>query len=309
MNSYKQIDFQSADELWESLSPTRNLDIPVPHKLLFRGQADASWGLLPASLRHEHINNCVVRRYNEHEQSNGIVTDEIFSLVQFIHHCDRIGIRIPNDSQEFREKYGKIRSHGNSDYINQPSNWPNSELLDLMALAQHHGVPTRLLDWTTLPYTACYFAASSSLFNYKSWNDDSKLAIWVLDELRLSNDDLIKTFKSPGSTSPHLAAQYGSFTVHPHNGSYRKGYSILNVEEIIRPRENPILLKLTIPSYETARLLDLCCISGFSAADIYPSIDGVGKAVIDDRNIQAAYYHHKARGIDINFSHRKKYSI
>nr|WP_324292426.1 FRG domain-containing protein [uncultured Tolumonas sp.] len=31
-----------------------------------------------------------------------------------------------------------------------------------MALAQHHGIPTRLLDVTKNPITAAYFAASQS---------------------------------------------------------------------------------------------------------------------------------------------------
>ncbi|WP_122514447.1 FRG domain-containing protein, partial [Pseudomonas viridiflava] len=92
--------------------------------------------------------------YEEMVDATEMVFYELISLSGLVAHCDANGIAIPNDSQDFREFV--VNTQNADQYYKQPSLWPDRKILDLMAMAQHHGVPTRLLDWTTKAFTALY---------------------------------------------------------------------------------------------------------------------------------------------------------
>lgn len=75
----------------------------------------------------------------------------------------------------------RVNSQSASTFYKTPSPWPDQRILDLMAMAQHHGVPTRLLDWTTKAFTAAYFAASSALASFYKWESHHRMAVWGLN--------------------------------------------------------------------------------------------------------------------------------
>lgn len=102
------------------------------------------------------------------------------SLQRLLGETDKGRMRIsPNTARRIEE--GMVETFRRYAY-DTTSLSSDASLWEWLALAQHHGLPTRLLDWTKSPYVALHFAT------YKTSLMDRDSVIWVIDPLRFSNE-------------------------------------------------------------------------------------------------------------------------
>ena len=275
----------TASEFWALLSPEKPLFRP-PCELLYRGQADASWGLEPSIVRHPEKLLGVTGQDGMVASEMQVFKEWVY-LKSFVDHCDSIGLKIPNDSPDFRDLYlNQNAPAGPGRAFIQTELWPDPKLYELLALAQHHGLPTRLLDWSLRSYVAAYFAISGALQIHQVRMDESKrLAVWVLDVTRKTLIPKLEVIRVPGSNSANVAAQAGVFTLLRQEGGrgapfigeialdkYLAGVTYLS------PRP---IMKITLPVSEAKAALALCGLYGVTGATLFPDFYGAARGAQD----------------------------
>ncbi|MCY3999714.1 MAG: FRG domain-containing protein [Bacteroidetes bacterium] len=279
----EEIKLENAKSLWVELGKCHEKS-NSDEEILYRGHSNSEWELTPAILRPKftrRLQDSVGYSFNSEDQAWA----EFRMLRSFIYNCDAAGTPIPNDSVKFRENFLTDKSFGK--YLPNLSIWPDEELFECLALAQLHGLPTRLLDWTTNPYTAIYFAVSQALSQPK-WESGQELAVFVFNKGPHLNTyrGPIKILRVGGSVSKNIVAQQGLFTVHPMEKHEGESIVIKNLEEYLPP--NQPILKFTVAIQECLDLYELCNQFGFNAARLFPTADGASLGVIEHESFVIA---------------------
>jgi hypothetical protein len=185
--------------------------------------------------------------------------------------------------------------------------WPPDSLLPVVGLAQHYGLPTRLLDWSRDALTAAYFAANGALRRVQRGERiharEDRLAVWMFNmelldhiqrlELRHSKKppNIPLTFvTAPAASNPNLRAQQGVFTAWRPNLKDRQHQKVDRrpLDELLDECINrdgidltslSLFYKVTLPLGEAPALLHLLLRLGVNAAKLFPGYFGAAEAV------------------------------
>ena len=295
----------SAEEFLDALSPIGKYfkDYSVDTPLLFRGQGQ-DWSLVPSLFRDNSLENL-----SKHASKgyNDLLLVERDILIRFFRIADKRGLVLPDDTQNLRDFFEILLAkywNGNVDQMERIEH----EALSVMALAQHYGIPTRLLDWTRHPYIAAFFAAEDAykdqLKSKPEYECSSDLVVWFFylpvlgKKIRYEKDSyFVRGVTAPSATNINLKAQQGVFTLanRKYTGEVKnKPYKALDkllLEEVKYNQINGVsdywvfdakFRKFTLPISKSTYLLYLLAKQDITPSAIYPGYE----SIVSDLNME-----------------------
>lgn len=210
------------------------------HAVMFRGHGSSKFRLCTTLARAGRTR---LERY---------VND---TLDEFRQHCEAI----------FQQRFDTSNGH---------------DFSTLLALAQHHGLPTPLLDFTSSPYIAAYFAFADALQLAHNDDPEALIRIYGLTE----QFELVSTLANVGvaGCSPYVSPLAVSARYNPRLYVQQGKFVITNVADLegfLCGAEGHVnqnfMVAVDIPASEAVTALQDLRYMGLTASSLFPGLDGV----------------------------------
>ncbi|HDZ9463752.1 TPA: FRG domain-containing protein [Vibrio cholerae] len=210
---------------------------------MYRGQSDIEWALTPSIGRfYQRMNNKV-----KHS-----------SWASFEHN-------LMSQFKRLSEPYLKSR--------------PQSRI-EWLVEAQHYGLATPLLDWSTSPLKALYFAVENPTYDLKDG------AVYVIQPYRLSlgSDPLEEVkcleFYFPKHSNEIIVAQDGCFTIFPYTQFFSPLDDLRNPDSFSANSLRTFRV-IKIHAKDKPALREQLSDIGINKMSMYPGLESVSKHIMN----------------------------
>lgn len=294
----------TSEEFLRAISYGGELYFLLDGRYVFRGHASEKWELVPSALRENAFGNMFYD--DEHRTTrrckNTTPDWEVFQvhkemeiLRNFYEKCDKYGLLMP-EVPRLRSSFFSAHS---TNIITTYEDWLSKDFYELAALAQHYGLPTRLLDWSYSLLTALYFAVSGTL-TLNEIDDTPNIVVWALDS-RVTDpichrESPLKMIRPKYDGNPNLCAQKGLFTFWAvkkgHNPMTGKGNKAPTnrvqldklISDYIEEGNKPLMYKIIISKEGISELYKYLKSHHIEAATLFPGYYGVARNINENQS-------------------------